>query len=408
MDKCVHCGFCLPTCPSYLLLGEEMASPRGRIYLMRAGLEGRIGISDTFTRHFDTCLGCMACETACPSGVRYAPLVEHTRATIEEHHDRGLADRLFRAVLFLVLPYPARLRLLMRPARAAAWLRRFPRALAWLPARVRNLVALAPDRAETAAVAPFTPARGTRRKRVGLVTGCVQQVLFGPVNAATVRVLAAEGCDVAAPADQGCCGALALHAGRDHEARRFARQLIATFERGAREADEIVVNAAGCGSTLKMYGELLKDDPQWAPRAAAFAGKVRDVSETLADLPPRVPRRPIQARVAYHDACHLAHAQRVRRQPRDLLAGIPGLTVVPLAEADICCGSAGLFNLVEPEMASALGTRKAKHIADAQPDILVTSNPGCLLQIRSAMRTAGRSPEIVHLIELVDRATSGT
>jgi glycolate oxidase iron-sulfur subunit len=208
---------------------------------------------------------------------------------------------------------------------------------------------------------------------------------------------------VTVPADQGCCGALALHAGRDEEARGFARRLIAAFASG--DADEIVVNAAGCGSTLKMYGELLKDDPQWAARAAAFAGKVRDVSETLAALPPQVPRRPIHARVAYHDACHLAHAQGVRRQPRDLLAAIPGLTLVPLAEADICCGSAGLFNLVEPEMATALGQRKAAHITDAQPDIVVTSNPGCLLQMRAAMRTAARRPEIIHLIELVDRAS---
>ena len=285
MDKCVHCGFCLPTCPSYLLLGQEMASPRGRIYLMRAGIEGRVEMSDTFVGHFDTCLGCMACETACPSGVRYAPLVEHTRAAIEHHQPRPLADRLFRAALFKILPYPARLRVLSLPMAAVIALRRLPRLLGRLPARLRNLIALAPDRANRAAVPEFTPARGSPRRRVGLVTGCVQSVFFGTVNTATARVLAAEGCDVAAPRGQGCCGALALHAGRDDEARTFARQLIAAFEPRLDDLHEIVVNAAGCGSTMKMYGELLKEDGQWAERAARFSAKVRDVTETLASLP---------------------------------------------------------------------------------------------------------------------------
>ena len=407
MDKCVHCGFCLPTCPSYLLLGQEMASPRGRIYLMRAAVDGRVGIGETFARHFDTCLGCMACETACPSGVRYAPLVEHTRAAIEHHHERPAQDRLFRAALFRVLPYPARLRWLTLPLAAAHVIRRFQGLTALLPLRIRNLLALAPDTpAGRWEVAPLTPARGTRRLSVGLVTGCVQRVFFGGVNAATARVLAAEGCDVFAPAAQGCCGALALHAGRDEEARAFARQLIATFEALPEQVTEIVVNAAGCGSTMKTYGELLAGDPEWAERAARFAANVRDVTETLARLSPQAPRRDVPARVAYHDACHLAHAQGVRDQPRALLRTIPGLTLVPLAEPEVCCGSAGIFNLVQPEMAAALGQRKAAHVAEAGVDMVVTSNPGCILQIRAALRSAGhaQSPEVMHIVELLDRA----
>ena len=405
MDKCVHCGFCLATCPSYLLLGQEMASPRGRIYLMRAGVEGRVAMSATVAGHFDTCLGCMACETACPSGVRYAPLVEHTRAAIERHHERPWTDRVFRGLLFRLLPYPARLRLLLLPLAGAHVVRRFEWLTALLPLRLRNLLTLAPDMPAGRAGAPeFTPARGTKRLTAGLLTGCVQSVFFGSVNAATARVLAAEGCDVVAPAGQGCCGALALHAGRDEDARAFARQLIAAFEALPHPVDQIVVNAAGCGSSMKMYGELLADDPQWAARAAQFSAKVRDVTETLAHLPPQAPREPIAARVAYHDACHLAHAQAVRAEPRALLQTIPGLTLVPLAEPDICCGSAGIFNLVQPEMAGELGRRKAGHIAEAGVDLVVTSNPGCILQIRAALRPSGEAPRVIHIIELLDRA----
>jgi glycolate oxidase iron-sulfur subunit len=405
MDKCVHCGFCLATCPSYLLLGQEMASPRGRIYLMRAGVEERVGMSETFAGHFDTCLGCMACETACPSGVRYAPLVERTRAVIEHHHERRWPDRMFRDMLFHILPYPARLRLLTLPLAAAHVIRRSPRLMGLLPSRLRNLLALAPDAPpERTEIAALTPAIGAKRASVGLVTGCVQRVFFGSVNAATARVLSAEGCDVFTPTDQGCCGALALHAGRDEEARTFARQLIASFEALPDQVQEIVVNAAGCGSTMKTYGELLADDPQWAERAARFASRVRDVTETLARLPPQAPRRPIQSRVAYHDACHLGHAQGVRAEPRAVLQTIPGIELVPLAEPDVCCGSAGIFNLVQPDLAGALGQRKAAHIADAGVEMVVTSNPGCILQIRAAMGTAGHSPQVIHVVELLDRA----
>ena len=401
MDACVHCGFCLPTCPSYLLLGQEMDSPRGRIFLMRAGLDERVAMTPPVVEHFDTCLGCMACETACPSGVRYAPLIEHTRAAIEHHHPRGLADRWFRRALFWLLPYPSRLRVVAVPLGLVQVIQRAPRLLSLLPSRLRGLIVLAPARAVGGAVPAHTPARGEERLRVGLVTGCVQQVFFGDVNQSTVRVLAAEGCAVDAPTTQGCCGALALHGGQDEDARRFARQLIAAFE-GA-DVAQIVVNAAGCGSTLKHYGDLLEDDPQWAARAQAFAAKVRDLSETLDGLAPtRVPRRALPLRVAYHDACHLAHAQGVRQEPRRLLAAIPGLTLVPLADAEICCGSAGIFNLVQPDMAAELGRRKATHISAAAPDIVVTSNPGCLLQLQAAARADGHTWQVVHIATLID------
>ena len=409
MDKCVHCGFCLPACPSYLLLGRETDSPRGRIYSMRAGMEGRTAMTPTVVEHFDTCLGCMACETACPSGVAYAPLIEQTRAAVETHHARSRGERWFRSLLFITLPYPRRLRLLALPLLLLGPLRRVPAFLRLIPNRLRPLLALAPDVKIGSVMrdAPeLTPASGERRMRVGLVTGCVQRAFFGEVNQATVRVLAAEGCDVAAPRSQGCCGALALHAGEAEQAKVFARDLIATFERA--NVDIVAVNAAGCGSAMKEYRHLLRADPDWSARADAFSSRVRDVSEVLVQLgPARATRHPVQARVAYHDACHLAHAQGVRAQPRSLLAEIPGVSLTTVTEADICCGSAGIFNLTQPEMASELGRRKAAHLSDATPDIVVTSNPGCILQIQSAARAQGYPYRVMHLVELLDQSIAG-
>jgi len=408
IDKCVHCGFCLPTCPSYILLGQEMDSPRGRIYMMKAGTEGRITMNEGMVAHFDTCLGCMACETACPSGVRYAPLVEETRAAIEHHHRRPLGERLFRRLLFSLLPYPTRLRLFALPLALVNALRGQKAFMSLLPGKLRNLIELAPDAktSRRSSVAEHTPATGEKRLRVGFVTGCVQQVFFGHVNDATVRVLAAEGCEVVAPQSQGCCGALALHSGHDEDARDFARNLIASFERAS--VDLVVVNAAGCGSSMKTYGDLFRNDPAWAARARAFAAKVRDVTEVLASLgAPRSPRHRLDLRVAYHDACHLGHAQGIRQEPRSLLDAIPGLTLVPVAEGDICCGSAGIFNLVQPEMAAELGRRKAANIAAASPDIIATTNPGCMLQINAAARAAGQNCPIVHVVEVLDASMRG-
>jgi glycolate oxidase iron-sulfur subunit len=402
MDKCVHCGFCLSTCPSYLVLGQEMDSPRGRIYAMRAAVHGRIGVEPSVVQHFDTCLGCMACETACPSGVKYAPLIEQTRAIVEHHHERPLADRWFRRLLFAVLPYPKRLRLLSMPLRLADWLRRSPAIAGHLPVMLRNLLALAPRPGRAADTPAYTAAIGPVRLRVGFVTGCVQEAFFAHVNQATTRVLAAEGCEVHAPRGQGCCGALALHAGQDDMARRFARALIEAFSRA--QVDVVAINAAGCGSAMKEYGRLLRDDATWAERAQVFSAKVRDVTEILAGMDARAARRPMPIRVAYHDACHLAHAQGVRREPRAVLASIPGVTIVPIGESDICCGSAGIFNLVQPELAATLGDRKAAHIAAANADVVVTSNPGCILQIQAAAERAARPVKVLHVMELLDSA----
>jgi glycolate oxidase iron-sulfur subunit len=385
-----------------------MDSPRGRIYMMKAGTEGRMTMNDGMVEHFDTCLGCMACETACPSGVRYAPLVEETRAAIEHHHTRPFGERVFRRLLFSLLPYPTRLRLFALPLVAVNAMRRRKALLSLLPRKLRNLIALAPDakHARRSVVPERTEALGTKRLRVGFVTGCVQQVFFGQVNDATVRVLAAEGCEVVAPGSQGCCGALALHSGRDDDARDFARKLIVSFEHA--DVDVVVVNAAGCGSSMKSYGDLFRNDPTWAARARSFAANVRDVTEVLASLgAPQAPRHRMEMRVAYHDACHLGHAQGIRQEPRDLLSAIPGVTLVPVAESDICCGSAGIFNLVQPEMAAELGRRKAAHIASASPDIIATTNPGCMLQISAAARAAGDDRPIVHVVELIDASIRG-
>ena len=412
IDACVHCGFCLPSCPTYLLWNEEMDTPRGRVYLMKAGLEGRAEMSPTFVGHFDACLGCMACVTACPSGVQYGPLIERTRAQIERHYTRPFGERLFRSLLFAVLPYPARLRIAMAPlVLLGPILRALERGgvLNLLPRRLRSLIALAPQPSlgSLMSQAPeHTPASGPSRLTVGVLTGCVQRLAFADVNQATIDVLAAEGCTVEAPAAQGCCGALALHAGNIDQARALARHNIDVFERS--RVDRIVVNAAGCGSCMKEYGELFHDDPAWAARARAFSANVRDVSEALMELgEPRAKRHPITARVVYHDACHLAHAQGVRAQPRALLAAIPGIELLSPAESEICCGSAGIYNLVQPEPAEQLGERKARNIAALKPDIIATGNPGCILQIAAAGRRLGYEWEIVHPIELIDRSIKG-
>ncbi len=380
---CVHCGFCLPTCPTYLLWGEEMDSPRGRIQLMKMTSAGEIGINATFTAHIDRCLGCMACVTACPSGVQYDKLIEATRPQIERHYKRSFSDRLFRSFLFSLFPHPARLR-------------------AMLPLLFMPSVSLGALRSRPAT---FTRAQGKRRRRVGLLLGCVQRVFFDPVNAATMRVLTAEGCDVVVPPGQGCCGALCMHSGREEEGLKYARRLIDAFEVWG--VDTVVVNAAGCGSTMKEYAHLLRDDPRYAERARAFSDSVRDISEILAELEPVAPRHPIQLRVAYHDACHLAHAQRVRLQPRKVLHSIPGIEVVDIPEADICCGSAGIYNLIEPQAANQLGERKAQHILSTHPDVIATANPGCLLQINAALQRLGQRIPTLHPVELVDASIRG-
>jgi glycolate oxidase iron-sulfur subunit len=412
LDDCVHCGFCLPACPTYQSWSEEMDSPRGRIHLMTAIADGKEPLTAAAVSHFDRCLGCMACVPACPSGVKYNLLIEETRATVERRHRRGLADRLFRRMIFALFPYPRRLRFavlgqLVYQRTGLRWLAHRTGLVRLLPRRLRNLEALMPS-ASLRQLTDRLPARqlaaGARRARVALLPGCVQRVYFPEVNQATLRVLAAEGCEVVVPDGIGCCGALSVHAGRDDEARRLARAAIAALERT--EADAIVVNAAGCGSSMKEWGHLFRDDPAWAERAARLAAKVKDVVEILASLPPVAPRHPLRIKAAYHDACHLAHAQGVRAQPRALLAQIPGLELVEL-DSDACCGSAGVHNLLEPESAREIGQRKVDSVLAVAPELLVSANPGCTLQIQMLLRERGKGVRTAHPIEVLDASIRG-
>jgi len=410
---CVHCGFCLPTCPTYLLWGEEMDSPRGRIVLMKLANQGEIALTEQVTQHFDRCLGCMACVTACPSGVQYNQLIEATRAQVERRAPRSASDRLFRSLLFALFPHPDRLRamlpLLWAYQRSGAERLLASRvATRLVPARLRSMAAMLPPVRLNAArpPAPYIAAQGGKaRRRVGMLLGCVQRAFFGDVNAATARVLAAEGCDVIVPQAQSCCGALSIHAGREDEGLRYARRLIDAFE--AADVEQIVVNVAGCGSTMKEYGHLLRDDPAYAERARRFSAKVRDVSEALAELEPQAPRHSIELRVAYHDACHLSHGQGVRKQPRAVLRTIPGLEVVDIPEGEICCGSAGVYNLLEPDAARELGERKARNIMSVRPQALVAANPGCLLQINVALGRLGAPLPTLHPVQLLDASIRG-
>ena len=412
LDDCVHCGFCLPACPTYQSWSEETDSPRGRIDLMRGLASGTLALDAEVVRHIDQCLGCMGCVTACPSGVKYDVLIEETRARIEEVHDRGGLDALFRAFLFALFPYPARLKVAL--AGAYVYQKSGLKALvaksgllARLPARLARLEALLPEvrREHLAASLPaVTPASGARRYRVGLVAGCVQRVLFPEVNDATRRVLAAEGCEVVVP-PQGCCGGLSIHAGRAGEAREMARALLEAFE--GEDLDAVLVNAAGCGSNLKDYGRILAGDPAFSARAAAFAAKVKDVTEFLAAIPTVAARHPIPRRVAYHDSCHLAHAQRIKEAPRRLLASIPGLTLLEIADGEQCCGSAGIYNLVEPESAAEIGRRKAGNVAAAGADLLASANPGCSLQIATFLKERGAGLPVLHPVEILAASFEG-
>ena len=409
IDDCVHCGFCLPTCPTYVLFGEEMDSPRGRIYLMNKGLTEE-PMDDTMVRHWDLCLGCMACVTACPSGVQYDKLIEATRGQIERRYERRADDKAFREMIFQLFPYRSRLRLAAGPLRLYQRFgigERLRKAgvMDRLPARMRAMEALMPTLAREETIPEFTGPVGQRRRRVGVLLGCVQQVFFSQVNAATVRVLAAEGCEVVAPKSQGCCGALSTHAGREEESLDFARKTIDTFEK--ENLDNVIVNAAGCGSTMKEYGHLLRDDPEYAARARAFSEKVLDVSEFLAEIGPVAERHPLPVPVAYHDACHLGHAQGVRRQPREVLKRIPGIEVKEIKEAEICCGSAGIYNMVEPEPAAELGERKAKNVLATGARMLVTSNPGCILQIQASLKKMGHEMPSRHPMEVLDASLRG-
>ena len=408
---CVHCGLCLPACPTYTELGVEMDSPRGRIHLMRAYADGRIELTGHFENHIDGCLDCRACETACPAGVLYGSLVEAARAEIVEKRPRSVVDRFLRKLVFeMLLPSRFRLSVAFLPLRAYQALGlqkivRIPGLTKLLPSRLRDMesmIPVMPDRAMKGQLRPFMPARGKSSHRVGLISGCVMNEMFTHVNTATVRVLNENGCDVVIPETQTCCGALQVHSGERTVAESLARRNIDAFEKA--EVDTIIINAAGCGAQLKEYGELLAGDPAYRDRAFAFSNKVKDVHEFLAGIPVNEEMGTVRARVAYHDACHLAHGQRVREEPRDLLSLIPGLELVELEESDWCCGSAGIYNLTHPEMADRLLVRKMGHVRQAEPDVVATGNPGCILQIQHGVRRDGREIDVLHPVELLDRA----
>jgi glycolate oxidase iron-sulfur subunit len=427
IKTCIHCGFCLPTCPTYVVWGEEMDSPRGRIVLMRQASESGDGELGSIATHIDRCLGCMACVTACPSGVRYDMLIEQMRPEVEERHRRSRADRAFRRFCFETFTHPGRLRAavpllvagrrLGLDRRLRTWLegRAAPRRPGAPPRtgsagatvrRVAAMMRLTPEVTLSAAwtrLPEQTPANakaGAERGTVGLLQGCVARVFFARTNAATVRVLSAEGFNVVVPQAAGCCGALLMHSGAEEEAKERARATIAAFD----DVETVAVNAAGCGSAMKEYGRLLADDPEWAERAATFVGKVKDVTEVLAGAEPRAARHPVPLTVAYHDACHLAHAQKVRAEPRTVLDTIPGLTVVQPAEWEICCGSAGLYNMLEPEPAAELGRRKVANLRATGAEAVVAGNPGCALQITAH---SDRRLPVYHPVELLDASISG-
>ena len=379
---CVHCGLCLSSCPTYLETGNENDSPRGRIYLMRAIQSGRLGVDAEPVKHVDLCLGCRACETACPSGVQYGTLLEETRDHIEKHHKRGVFQTVLRRwIIEKVFPYPRKTSLALLPVRVL----RFLHLDGLMPGFARSMLDLVPQRLAKRKLEAKRLAKGEAKGDVGFIEGCVMQVMFGDTNESSAELLQRDGWNVVTPGEQGCCGALFAHGGQLEKARECARKNIAAFE--GKSLDAIIINAAGCGSTLVEYGELLKSDPEWAERAEAFSAKVKDLVTWL-DADDVKPTNDC-SKVTYHDACHLCHAQGISSEPRQLVQARAGGEFIEMPESDLCCGSAGSYNLTEPEMAERLQTRKVKNIIDSGAEVVVTTNPGCLLQIQSGLKKAG-------------------
>ncbi len=413
IKDCVHCGFCLSACPTYLETGNELDSPRGRIYLIKSAAEGKIPMGDSLIRHLDRCLGCLACEPACPSGVRYGSLIEAGRSQIERRHRRPFFERLHRFLIFSLFQYPERLKLIMpvfnlyqkiglrRLIHSTGILRIVSDKLAQMEGMLPSI-----DSLRLSSDLPrLIEARGKKRHRVALITGCVQSVLFSRTNEATARVLSENGCEVVVPKEQGCCGALSVHSGRLSEGRGFAKSMIKAFE--GLDVEAIIVNSAGCGSTIKEYERLLKDDLLFAKRAKHISDKTKDVMEFLADVGLNDEMGELNLRVTYQDACHLGHAQRIKDEPRRLLSQIPGLELIEMNESDVCCGSAGIYNLVQPEMSQGLLERKLSNVKEVDVDYLVAGNPGCLLQLRKGLKDHGLNVKVAHPVELLDWSYRG-
>ena len=397
LRACVHCGFCLSTCPTYTLLGNELDSPRGRIYLIKDMLEHDRPATAEVALHVDRCLSCLACQTTCPSGVHYQHLIDHARAHVEKTYERPLFDRLLRLLLAQLLPYPARFRAAMRAARFARPLGRF------LTGRLGAMLALAPARLPRSEPdRSIYPAIGPRRARVALLTGCAQRVIAPAINAATIRLLTRHGVEVVVPQPAGCCGAIVHHIGKADQARALAVEAIRGWsdEITARGLDAIIVNTSGCGTEIKDYGHMFRDDPVWAEPARQISALARDITEFAAGLG-IAPTRPTGQTVAYHAACSLQHGQKVTAEPKALLSAV-GFVVRDVPEGHLCCGSAGTYNLLQPEIAGHLRARKLSNIAKVNPEIIATGNIGCITQL-----AGGTSVPVIHTVELLDWATGG-
>lgn len=417
IDACVHCGFCLSTCPSYRVIGKETDSPRGRIYLMDAVNEGQIPLSPTTAQHFDSCLGCLACVTACPSGVEYDKLIAATRPQVERQHSRPLPEKLLRGLIFSTFPYPTRMRLLLAPLLVyqklglQKWLRSTGLLTKFLPKPLAEMESIMPPMSLQGfqdTLPEVIPAQGEKRYRVGLLLGCVQRLFLPEVNAATVRVLTANGCEVVIPRGQGCCAALSHHQGQEHQAQVLARQMIDTF--ADTEIDALIINASGCGHTLKEYGHLLQDDPHYRDRAQAFAAKVKDVQEFLDDVGLTAPLSPLQEQpltIVYQDACHMLHGQKISVQPRRLLKKIPGVQLREPIDAALCCGSAGVYNILQPEVGQELGRQKVNNLLHTKASLIASANVGCTMQIRKHLGEQEQSIPVLHPMQLLDLSIRG-
>lgn len=407
---CVHCGFCLPTCPTYLVLGNEMDNPRGRIYLMRSVAEGKAKITDRFVEHMNLCLMCRACETACPSGVKFGFIMEAARGQIDRNYQYPPSERRLRDSLLHRFTNVGRLSTLTPLLRLyqRSGLQKLARASGLLGffGRLSKMEALLPPIPDRQELPEVMPAKGDKRGRVGLLTGCAQRFFLPQVNAATARVLAENGFEVVTPKDQGCCGSLLVHEGEREQGKGLARKTIDVFERAG--VDYIVVSAAGCGSVMKEYWELLHNDPVYREKAEAFSKKVRDASELIAQADLNGRLRELKLKVTYHDACHLAHGQKVRQQPRKILNAIPGLQLVELVESDFCCGSAGVYNLIYPDVAQKFLDRKLDRIKETGAEVVVSANPGCTFQIEKGLKERGLNIRVLHPMEVLDGAYRGT
>ena len=414
IDSCVHCGFCLSTCPSYRVLGKEMDSPRGRIYLMDAINEGEIALNTATVEHFDSCLGCLACVSTCPSGVQYDKLISATRHQVERNYNRSLPDKLVRQLIFSLFPNPDLLRILLFPLLVYQKL-----GISKVLQATGLIKVISPRLAAMESILPeitlksfqdnlpdIIPAKGEKRYRVGVILGCVQRLFFSGVNEATVRVLTANGCEVVIPKSQGCCAALPEHQGQTEQAKVLARQMIDSF--ADTHVDFVIINAAGCGHTLKEYGHILADDPEYAEKAKIFAAKVKDSQEFLANVGLTAKLSPLTDKnltLVYQDACHLLHGQKISVQPRQLLKQIPGVTLKEPIDAALCCGSAGVYNMLQPEVAEELGKQKAQNLINTGADLIASPNPGCSLQISKYLQ--GKTISVMHPMELLDYAIRG-